>query len=79
MIWSPVAWKTRMPPPTSTVPAGQPAVAGVWDAAAFVTVCVTAASCTETVAASAGMDCTSNGIETASKIATMARLTDAIP
>src|SRR5260370_15525765 len=78
MIWSPVAWKTRMPPPTRTFPAGQPAVAGVWEAARFVTVCVTAATCTETAAASAGVACATHGIETVSNIATMARLTDAI-
>src|SRR6266446_3758603 len=79
MIWSPVAEKTRIPPPTSTVPAGQPAVAGVWEAARFVTVCVTAATCTEIPAASAGVGGASHGIETANTIAAMPRLTDAIP
>src|SRR5258708_15091628 len=79
MIWSPVPWKTRMPPPTRTVPAGHAAVAGVWDPARFVTVCVTAATCTETPAASAGVACASHGIEAAITINAVARPNVAIP
>jgi hypothetical protein len=54
-------------------------VAGVWEAGALVTVCVTAATCTETPAAAADVGARTQGIDTAITSAVNQRLNDAIP